>query len=156
MKEFMKVLELMNPNVITVRPKTPLREVLQIMLRYHLNNIVIADGEERLAGVITYSDLSRKLLPTQKELMEHEEYVTNPQSMEDRFRDFVSVPVQEIMTREVITASPDLEALQAGAIMTARRIKQLPVVQDDKVVGIITHQDIGWGLMIQYAECMKG
>lgn len=152
----MKVLELMNPNVITVRPKTPLREVLQIMLRYHLNNIVIADGEERLAGVITYSDLSRKLLPTQKELMEHEEYVTNPQSMEDRFRDFVSVPVQEIMTREVITASPDLEALQAGAIMTARRIKQLPVVQDDKVVGIITHQDIGWGLMIQYAECMKG
>ena len=152
----MKVLELMNPNVITVRPKTPLREVLQIMLRYHLNNIVIADGEERLAGVITYSDLSRKLLPTQKELMEHEEYVTNPQSMEDRFRDFVSVPVQEIMTREVITASPDLEALQAGATMTARRIKQLPVVQDDKVVGIITHQDIGWGLMIQYAECMKG
>jgi CBS domain-containing protein len=60
------------------------------------------------------------------------------------------------MTREVITASPDLEALQAGATMTARRIKQLPVVQDDKVVGIISHQDIGWGLMMQYAECMKG
>ena len=152
----MKVFELMNPNVITVRPKTPLREVLQIMLRYHLNNIVIVDGEERLAGVITYSDLSRKLLPTQKELIEHEEYATNPQSMEDRFRDFVSVPVQEIMTRKVITASPDLEALQAGATMTARRIKQLPVVQDDKVVGIISHQDIGWGLMMQYAECMKG
>ena len=152
----MNVLELMNPNVVTVGLKTPLRKVLQLMLRYHLNNIVVVDGEERLAGIITYSDLSRKLLPTQKELMEHEEYTTNPQSMEDRFGDFVSVPVEEIMTRKVITVSPDVEALQAGATMTARRIKQLPVVLDHKIVGIISHQDIGWGLMMQYAECMKG
>jgi len=146
----------MNPKVITVGLKTPLREVLRLMLRYQLNYIVVVDGEERLAGIITYSDLSRKLLPTQKELMEHEEYVTDPQSMEDRFEDFVSVPVAEIMTRKVITISPDVETLRAGAIMTARRIKQLPVVQDQKVLGIISHQDIGWGLMMQYAECMKG
>jgi CBS domain-containing protein len=153
---YMKVLELMNPKVITVGLKTPLREVLQLMLRYHLNNIVVVDGEERLAGIITYSDLSRKLLPTQKELMEHEEYLTAPQSMEDRFQDFTNVPVGEIMTRKVITVSPDVEALQAGATMTARRIKQLPVVQDQKVLGIISHQDIGWGLMMRYGEYMKG
>ncbi len=152
----MKVLELMNPKVVTVGLKTPLREVLQLMLRYHLNNIVVVDGEERLAGIITYSDLSRKLLPTQKELMEHEEYVSDPQSMEDRFEDFVSVPVEEIMTRKVITVSPDVEGVHAGATMTARRIKQLPVVLDHKIVGVISHQDIGWGLMMQYAECMKG
>jgi len=152
----MKVLELMNPSVVTVGLKTPLREVLQLMLRYHLNNIVVVDGADRLAGIITYSDLGRKLHPTQKELMEHEEYVTDPQTMEDRFGDFVSVPVEEIMTRKVITVSPDVEALQAGATMTARRIKQLPVVLDHKIVGIISHQDIGWGLMMQYAECMKG
>jgi len=152
----MKVVELMNPKVITVGLKTPLREVLQLILRYHLNNIVVVDGEARLAGIVTHADLSRKLLPTQKELMEHEEYVTDPQSMEDRFQDFTNVPVQEIMTRRVIGVSPDVEALQAGATMTARRIKQLPVVLDHRIVGIISHQDIGWGLMMQYAECMKG
>jgi len=152
----MKVLELMNPKVVTVGLKTPLREVLQLMLRYHLNNIVVVDSADRLAGIITYSDMSRQLLPTQKELMEHEEYVTDPQSMADRFQDFTNVPVQEIMTRRVIGVSPDVEALQAGATMTARRIKQLPVVLDHRIVGIISHQDIGWGLMMQYAECMKG
>ncbi|MGD0412463.1 MAG: CBS domain-containing protein [Verrucomicrobiota bacterium] len=153
---YMKVLELMNPKAITVGPKTPLREVLQLMLRYQLNDILVVDSEETLAGIVTYSDLSRKLLPTQKELMEHEEYLTAPQSMEDRFRDFINVPVDEIMTKKVITASPNLEALEAGATMTARRIKQLPVVQNHKVVGVISHQDIGWGLMLRYAECMKG
>ena len=152
----MKVLELMNPKLITVGPKTPLREVLQLMLRYHLNNVLVVDSTQGLAGIVTYSDLSRKLLPTQRELEEHEEYMTTPQSMEGLFRDFVSVPVDEIMTKKVITVSPDLEVLQAGATMTARRLKQLPVVQNHKIMGIISHTDIGWGLMMQYAECMKG
>ena len=148
----MKVLDLMNPKVITVGPKTPLREILQLMLRYHLNNILVVESEQRLTGIVTYSDISRKLLPTQKELMEHEEYLTTPQLMEDRFRDIASVPVGEIMTRNVITVSPDLEALKAGATMTARRVKQLPVVQNHKVVGVISHTDIGWGLICKCAE----
>jgi CBS domain-containing protein len=152
----MKVLELMNPKVLTVRPKTPLRDILQLMLRYHLNNILVVDSDQRLAGIVTYSDLSRKLLPTQKELMEHEEYVTTPQLMEARFRDIASVPVGEIVTRNVITVSPDLEVLKAGATMTARRVKQLPVVLNHKVMGIISHTDFGWGLRMQYADCMKG
>ena len=54
------------------------------------------------------------------------------------------------MTKNVITVSPDLEALKAGATMTARRVKQLPVVRNHKVIGIISHTDIGWGLMMQY------
>jgi CBS domain-containing protein len=152
----MKVRELMSPGVVTVDPGTPLRKVLQLMLRYHLNDVLILDREQRLVGIVTYPDLSRKLLPTEQELTEHEEYMTNPESMEDRFIDIASVPVDQIMTRNVITVSPDLEALEAGAIMTARRVKQLPVVQNDQVIGMISYTDIGWGLMKQYAEFMMG
>ena len=95
----------MNPKVITVGPKTPLREVLQLMLRYRLNGILVVDSEQKLEGVVTYSDLSRKLLPTQKELMEHEEYLTTPQLMEDRFRDIVNVPVDAIAVQCVLATS---------------------------------------------------
>ena len=151
----MKVYELMNFRPVTVNPKTPLREILPLMLRHHLNDILIVDGEQQLAGIVTYADLSRKLLPTQQELMEHEEYLRNSQSMEDRFRDFTGVPVDEIMTRNVITVSPDDDAIHAGATMTARRVKQLPVVRNHKVIGIISRTDIGWGLMMHYAECLK-
>jgi predicted transcriptional regulator len=59
------------------------------------------------------------------------------------------------MTRNVISVSPDLEVLKAGALMTSRGVKQLPVVRNHKVIGIISHTDVGWGLMRQYAECMK-
>jgi CBS domain-containing protein len=145
----------MSPRVVGVGPQTPLYEVLQLMLRYHLNDILIVDSEQKLVGIVTYPDISRKLLPTERDLADHEEYITTPQSMEDRFADIARVPVGEIMTRNVITASPDLEALKAGATMTANRVKQLPVVRNNKVIGIISHTDIGWGLMKQYAECMK-
>jgi CBS domain-containing protein len=154
-KLLMKVLELMCPRVIAVGPKTPLREILPLMLRYHLNDVLIVDSEQRLAGIVTYSDLSRKLLPTENDLVEHEEYLTTPQSMEDRVTDIADLPIEEIMTRNVVTVSPDLEMLKAGAIMDARGVKQLPVVRNHKVIGIISHTDIGWGLMMQYPECTK-
>jgi CBS domain-containing protein len=152
----MNVLELMRPFVVSVGPKTQLREILQLMHRYNLNDILVVDGEQKLVGIVTHSDLSRKLLPTQNELMEHEEFMANPHLMEDRFRDFTGVAVDAVMTRNVITVSPDLEALKAGAIMIAHRVKQVPVVRNDKVIGIISPKDIGWGLMTQFPECMKG
>ena len=146
----MRVCELMSPAVVAVDPQTPLRDVLQLMLRRHLNDVLVVDAGHRLAGIVTYADLSRRLLPTEKELMEHEEYMFRPESMEDRVTEITDLPVGEVMARQVVTVSPDEEVLKAGAIMTARRIKQLPVVRAEKVLGIITHTDIGWGLMMRY------
>jgi len=151
----MKVFDLMTPALIAVAPTTPLREVLQIMLRHHLNDVLVTDVDQRLLGIVTYSDLSRKLLPSQQELAEHEEYMRMPESMEERVEEIASLRVDQIMTKDVVTVSPDFEVLMAGATMTAHHVKQLPVVRDHKVVGIISHTDIGWGMMMQYPECMR-
>jgi len=152
----MKVHELMTPIVVAVDPKTPLRDVLRLMLRRHLNNVLVMDEQQALLGIATYDDLSRKLLPTDKDLAAHEEYILTPASMEERVTDVAKTPVEDIMTRRVVTVSPDLEVLKAGAILIANRVKQLPVVRGERVVGIITHTDIGWGLMLQYPECLLG
>jgi CBS domain-containing protein len=152
----MKVGELMNPRALKVGAKTPLREILHLLLRSHLNDLVVVNKQDRLLGIVTYSDLSRKLLPSELELIEHEEYMTTPESMEDRVMNIVNLPVEEIMTRMVITVSPDCNAIKAGAMMQAHHVKQLPVVENQKVVGILSHTDIGWGLMMKYSEYMKG
>jgi len=151
----MKVRELMSPAVVAVDPKSPLRNILELMLRRHLNDVLVVDQEQRLAGIVTYSDLCRKILPTQKELMEHEEYMIQPESMEDRIAGVTNVPVGEVMTRRVITVAPDTEVLKAGALMSAHHVKQLPVVEGEKIVGIISHTDIGWGLLMQYGTVVS-
>jgi hypothetical protein len=111
----MRVSELMNPRVAKVGPKTPLAEILELMLRSHLNDAVVVDRKDKLLGIVTYGDLSRRLLPSQQELVDHEEYLTDPGLMEDRVEDIASVPVEEIMTKKVITVSPESHAIKAGS-----------------------------------------
>lgn len=146
----MRVDELMNSRVLTAGSDTPMAEVLELMLRFHLNDIVVVNDQNELLGLVTYSDLSRKLLPTQRELIENEQYLINPELIEERFRDIVAVPVREMMTADLETVSPDSHAITAGALMHARRVKQLPVVSGKTLVGIISYADIGWGLMMKF------
>ena len=152
----MKVREVMNRRILKIGPETPLRQILQLLLRAHLNDLVVVDNKDKLLGIVTYGDLSRKLLPSEQELADHEEYLTNPDLMEDRFKDILNVPADEVMTKRLITISPESSAIKAGAIMHAHKVKQLPVVENQKVVGIISRNDIGWGLMMKYSEYMKG
>jgi CBS domain-containing protein len=151
----MKVAELMSPSIITVERQTPLRHVLQLMLRFHLNDVLVVDNRHDLAGIVTYSDLIRSLLPSETELMEHQEYISSPESMEDRFQEWAGTPVDRIMTERVITVSPDIEVLKAGAIMSANHVKQLPVVRDHGLIGIISYADIGWGLISQNCQTVR-
>ncbi len=151
----MRVGEWMNPRVVRVDPKTPLKRVLQLMLRTHLNDVVVMNSKDKLLGIVTYGDLSHRLLPTQQELAEHEEYLADPELMEERVMDIANLTVDEIMSGHVITVSPRSAAIKAGALMTAHHVKQLPVVENEKVLGVISHTDIGWGLMVTYWECMK-
>jgi CBS domain-containing protein len=148
----MKVVELMNPRVMKVGPRTPLLKILGLMLRFHLNDVVVVNDKDELLGIVTYGDLARRLLPTEGELIDHEEYMTTPELMEDRFTDIVSLPVEEVMTRNVTTVTPDRNLIEAGAIMHAHHVQQLPVVENRKVVGVISYTDIGWGLIIKYGE----
>jgi len=151
----MKVRDLMTPELVSVGPTTSVGEVLQLMLRRHLNNVVILDSHKKLLGIVTYSDLSRRLLPSYKELTEHEEYLELPELMEGRVEEVARLRVDQVMTRTLITVAPDEELLKAGAMMTAHHIKQLPVVQEHKLLGILSHTDIGWGMMMEYPESMR-
>ncbi len=151
----MKVHELMNHRALKVDPKTTFREVLELMLRFHLNDILVLKNENKLVGTLTYSDLCRRFLPSEQELMENEQYFTNPELIEDRFNDILNVQVKQIMTKDVKTVTPDTYATKAAALMNAYHVKQLPVVQNDEVVGIISHMDIGWGLMMKHRESVQ-
>ncbi len=133
----MKVHELMNRRVLTTGPDTPMSEILELLLRFHLNNVVVANDQSELLGIVTYSDLCRRMLPSQQELIENEQYLINPGLMEDRFEDIVGLPVHEMMATDITTVSPDTHAIQAGALMSARRVKQLPVVAGNKLVGTV-------------------
>jgi len=151
----MKVRELMTTEVVAVSPTTSVGEVLQLMLRRHLNDVLVLDGHQKLLGIVTYSDMSRRFLLSYGELMEHAEYMGKPELMEDRIQDVAQLRVDQIMTKDVVTVTPDDELLKAGAKMTTHHIKQVPVLQESKLLGILSYTDIGWGIMMLYPDSIR-
>jgi len=151
----MKVSDLMTKNFLAVGPETPICKVQSLLIRYHLNDVLVTDSENKLLGIVTYSDICCNLLPDYDELMKDSSYFLNPELIEDRLVDIMNLPVKEIMTTNVIKTEPDAFAIKAGALMTAKKIKQLPVIDNNRLVGVISRTDITWGLMMKYCNYNK-
>jgi CBS domain-containing protein len=145
----MKVEDIMNRHPITVGPEATLRDVAQIMLRFHLNDVLVAEGDT-LLGIITYKDIFRKILPDYSDVTEHATQWTDPDAIEDRLIAVARIPARDFMTTRVHTVSPKTSAIHAGSLMNVRQVKQLPVVEDGRLVGIVSYTDITWGLMERY------
>ena len=135
---------------VAVEPDSSVSELLETLLRYRLNGVPVVDHENTLRGIVTLSDIRRSGLPTPKELVESGVHLTNMEALEYRFLDLVNKPVQEIMTRDVVTVSPKKSLFQAVALMNAHKVKQLPVVESGAVVGDITAADVAWAFVSKF------
>lgn len=143
----MKVRDWMTRGFVGVPSDFRVVDALTTMLRFHLNGLPVVDDQQRLLGIVTLSDVRRRLLPRQQDLVDHEYYLHRPELIEERLQEVAELPVADVMTRQVITVDPEDPVLAAGALMSARRVRQIPVVEKGKVVGLITPHDIAWGFL---------
>jgi CBS domain-containing protein len=109
-----KIMDIMSSNPLTISPETKVGEVLELMLAHkHLGYPVVEDG--KLVGIVTLKDVSNASVDT---------------------------PVSEIMTRDVLTINPLSSAFDAFKLMNEKRIGRLPVVDEDRVIGIVSRTDL--------------
>jgi len=117
----MLVREIMNKNVIGTNPNASAREAAKIMSQYHIGSLLVLE-DKKIVGIITEGDILKKVVSKHKDLDE--------------------IKVSEIMTTKVVTIEPDKTIEDAVDLMLQNRIKKLPVVENEKVVGIVTASDI--------------
>ncbi|RLI83194.1 MAG: histidine kinase [Archaeoglobales archaeon] len=115
----MKVGDAMVRDVISVDYRTPVKEVVKEMGRRRIGSVLVSrDGE--IYGIFTERDLVSKVL------LEG--------SLDDEVGKYTSTPL--------IIVSPDYDLKEATRIMSDMKIKRLVVVEDDKIVGILTASDV--------------
>lgn len=101
---------------ITVRPNQSLRETLAIMREHDISGVPVVEGDNRPVGILTARDI--------------------------RFEQNLDQPVSALMTKKLVTVSQGTSNAQARQLLHAHRIEKLLVVENDKLVGLITIKDI--------------
>ncbi|MBU2496795.1 MAG: CBS domain-containing protein [Nanoarchaeota archaeon] len=115
-----KVGDMMTRNVIKVSPETTVKECVKKLFGVKASNFVVED-KGKLVGIITKRDLLLSIIRSK-----------NPGN----------VKVKEVMTRKVRTIKPDIDLYQASILMKKTKIKKLPVMENNKIIGFLTMKDI--------------
>jgi CBS domain-containing protein len=117
----MKVKELMVKNVITLRTDTSALEATKLLNKNKIGCLVVVRDDD-IEGILTERDLLERIV----------EKCRNPKETK----------VSEIMTKDVIVGQPDMEISEATRIMIKNKVKKLPIVEKNHLVGIVTVTDI--------------
>lgn len=137
----MKVAEIMTKDVHTIGPDQTLKICAETMNKHKANGLVVmVDG--KVVGVITKADIFKAVLPRYPDIIEDERHMTDLEYIEERAHKLYEMQVKEIMGTPPITVSSDMPIVKAGSTMILRRVKQVPVLDKDRLVGIITLTDI--------------
>jgi acetoin utilization protein AcuB len=129
----MQVRNIMSPQVVTIRASESCLDAVVRMQRARARHLPVVDAEGVLVGIVTDRDLRHHLFsPGAFEALGS----TRVDALLDR------VGVAEIMSTDLITATPDMSLAEAAATMRNERIGSLPVVEHGRVVGILTEIDL--------------
>lgn len=108
--------------VFSVKPGTSVIEAVEAMCRWHVGAILVSDDYGRPVGVFSERDLMSRVVL--------------------RRREPTATTVDDVMTRELACVDLDTTATEAMAIMTQRRCRHLPVMDDGRVVAMISIGDL--------------
>ena len=110
----MNVSDIMTTNVITVREEATVEDAARLLARHRMSGLPVVNPTGALIGVVTEHDLLAKRGTT----------------------------VADIMSRGVISVSPETEAEVVVHLLANRRVRRVPVVDGDRLVGIVSRSDL--------------
>lgn len=142
----MKIQALMSRPVIAVHPDTPVSEIARTLLDHNITGAPVVESDGHLVGIVTESDLvvrnANVHFPTFLQILDARIYLTSPHRFEEALRRALGTTAADVMTQEVFTVKPDDEVSDAATLMVDHGINPIPVVEDGRVIGIVSRSDI--------------
>jgi CBS domain-containing protein len=143
----MRVREAMTRQVVCVAPEASILQAGELMLRHGISGLPVVDMYGHVVGIVTERDFLRhpgsrngNERPRWFEMLTGRSKPERPEHYRDR-------KIAEIMTRDPVTVSEDSALEEVVRLMESRDINQVPVVRDERLVGIVTSADMLRALM---------
>jgi len=128
-KEGDELRSLMSKPVISMDSGENVASAAQIMVRHNIGSVVVVEGKKPV-GIITERDITKQVIKGEEVL---------------------KGPVKNVMTKSLVTAPPSMPIQQAFELMLVSKIRRLPIVENNNIVGIVTEKDLmRWVLRVSY------
>ena len=136
----MLVKDIMTCNVYTVKPDTPMREVVSAMTLYRVSGLPVLEGE-KLVGFIAEKDVLHKMFPSLEDSFNIGQSI-DFEEMENEYASILGMEVSKLMTTGVIGVAADMPILKATSVMVRNRFRRIPVIDGDKLLGMMSLGDV--------------
>ena len=131
MKLVKHLLDAKGRHIIAISPDTSVLEAIKVMAEKNIGSLVVME-DDKLVGILSERDYARKVIV--------------------KGRSSKSTQVAEIMTHDVVTTSSDQTVDKCMALMTEMRIRHLPVVEDGRVIAMISIGDLVQAIIVDQKE----
>jgi CBS domain-containing protein len=136
--------DIMSSPVVTAGPETPVRRIVELMLRSRVSGLPIVDDDRRVLGVVTEADLLEKEdqpAPMPPLLSWHGRSL-RLERMLSRYRKATGTVARDVMTENIITAAEDTEVHELAHLMLRHNINRVLILRDGQLSGIVTRADV--------------
>lgn len=138
--------EIMSREVISVSPELSVDKLAQLFAEKKINGAPVVDGEGRLLGVVTESDLIDQTknvhIPTVVSLLDSLIFLGNPAKLDKDLKKMTGTTVRDIFSADLVTVGEETPLAELATIMAEKKIHTLPVVAGGELVGVIGKGDL--------------
>ena len=139
----MRAIDVMGRDVITVRPDADVADAIKLLTDHDVSALPVVDPAGNLVGVLSEADLIHRVeIGTEKRRPWWQEAVTGASTLAADFAKSHGQKVGEVMTAGVISVTEETPLSEIAALFERKRIKRVPVVKDDKLLGIVSRGNL--------------
>jgi CBS domain-containing protein len=139
----MKAADVMTRQVVTVTPDATVEEAARSMLHHRISGLPVTDTDGAVLGILTEGDLLRRAeTGTEKQRTRWIALIVGPGRLAQEYVHAHARKVREIMTERVFSVTPDTPLSDIVTLMEAKHVKRLPVIEQGRLVGILSRANL--------------
>lgn len=147
----MRAADIMTERVLRVRPETSVLDIATTLSERGISALPVVDAEDRLVGIVTEGDLMRRpeIGTGVSQRTGETDSLLERLSRAVAYVKMHGTTAADVMTRNVITVTPDTPLSKIAELMASRNIKRVPVVDEGDLIGIVSRLDLVRALLVQ-------
>jgi CBS-domain-containing membrane protein len=139
----MKAADVMATNVITVRQDTPVTSIAEVLLANRISAVPVVNDKDAMVGIVSEGDLIHRVeVGTERQRSWWLELLTGRELLAHEFVKSHAGKAADVMTRRVVSVTPDTPLADIASLLEKHRIKRVPVVMNGKLVGVVSRASL--------------